>query len=214
MLCFFPTLNAQLILIGTATDAGAEILCTGNKAVFKMHGKVVMSGKRSGQDIHHLNIGFDNNNGLTFATAGKKKISFSIIHQKFSHLNCRSIKRMAEKKAVERLDLEDSEPTLYPCNGYIFGKIRRIPFKKGRTRATRPNKKIYSDVGGLLKIISICSGRFYFIFKDDFSGFSEGHIIKYKSKVKGLFKFWASAKRKTDRQVAILRTGMGKDYEA
>lgn len=149
---FVPSLNAHLISIGTATDAGAEILCTGNKTVFKMHGKVVMSGQRSGKDIDHLNIRIDNNNGLTFATAEKKKISLSIIHQRFAHLNCRSIKRMAENKAAEGLDSEDSEATLYPCNGSIYWKIHRDPFPKGRTRATRPNKIIQSDVGGLLEL--------------------------------------------------------------
>lgn len=119
-----------MISIGTATDAGAEILCTGNKAVFKMHGKVVMSGKRSGQDIHHLIIGFDNNNGLTFATAGKKKISFSIIHQKFSHLNCRSIKRMAEKKAVERQIWKILNQLFTHVIVTFLGKFAALLFKK------------------------------------------------------------------------------------
>lgn len=61
---FVSFLNANLISIRTATDAGAEILFTSNKVVFKMHAKVIMTGERSRKDLYHLNITIDNYTGL------------------------------------------------------------------------------------------------------------------------------------------------------
>lgn len=92
--------------------------------------------------------------------------------------------------------------------------MHRTPFPLGWTRASLPDQVIHSDVGGPFRTLSICRGRYYVIFKDDFSGYSESVIIKHKSEVKKLFvKFCAATTRKTGRQVEILRMDMGKEYE-
>lgn len=200
-----------MISVGTATNAGVEIIFTGNTVLFKHEGTVIMTGQRSGKELYHLNITV---NDQTTAAVAKQKTPFSIVHQRFAHLNCRAIQRMAEKNVVDGLDLQDSKTPSDPCNGCIYGKMHRTPFPKGRTRATRPDQIIHSDVGGPFRIPSICGGRYYVIFKDDFSGYSEGFIMKNKSEVKELFvKFCAATKRQTGRLVGTLRTDMGKEYE-
>lgn len=210
---FVPSLNANLISIGTAAKAGAKILFSESEVEFKLNGRVILTGLKSAKGLYHLNMTIDGNDS-TAAAVAKKHVSLSIIHQRFAHLNCRAIRRMHRLKTVEGLDLDDPTATPDPCNGCIYGKTHRTPFQKGRTRATRPDQIIHSDVGGPFRICSICGGGYYVIFKNDFSGFSVGHIIKHKSEVKDLFvKFCASTKRQNGRQVEILRTDMGKEYE-
>lgn len=136
---FVSFLNANLISIRTATDAGAEILFTSNKVVFKMHAKVIITGESSRKDLYHLNITIDNYTGLT---AAKKRISLSIIHQRFSHLNCRSIKRMADKKAAGGLNFEYSEATLDQCNSCIYGKMHLTGFPKALALALEQHDQI------------------------------------------------------------------------
>ena len=190
---------------------GVEMVFTGNTVLFKHEGTVIMTGKRSGKELYHLNITV---NDRTAAAVAKPKIPFSIVHQRFADLNCRAIQRMAERNVVDRLNLQDSKTPSDPCNGCIYGKMHHTPFPKGRTRATRPDKIIHSDVGGPFRIPSICGGRYYVIFQDDFSGYSEGFIIKHKSEVQELFlKFCAATKRQNCRQVGTLRTDMGKEIE-
>jgi hypothetical protein len=118
---FVPSLNANLVSILTATDSGAKILFSGNHAVFKLHGKVIMTGQRSGKGLYLLNIRIIDNTGSTLAAVAKKKVSLSTVHQRFAHLNCRAIRRMVKKRAVEGLDelLDDSKAD-DPCNGCIY----------------------------------------------------------------------------------------------
>jgi hypothetical protein len=211
---FVPSLNANLISVGTATNAGIEIVFTGNTVLFKHKGIAIMTGQRSGKELYHLNITVTHNNDQTTAAVAKQKVPLSIVHKRFAHLNCRAIRRMAEKNVVDALDLQDSKTPPDPCNGCIYGKMHRTPFPIGRTRATRPDQIIHSDVGGPFTTPSICGGRYYVSFKDDFSGYLEGFIIKHKSEVKELFvQLCAATKRQTGRQIEILRTDMGKEYE-
>jgi hypothetical protein len=43
---FVPSLNANLISVGTATNAGVEIVFTGNNVLFKQKGTVIMTVHR------------------------------------------------------------------------------------------------------------------------------------------------------------------------
>jgi hypothetical protein len=50
---FVPSLNANLISVGTASNAGVEIIFTGNTVLFKHEGTVIMTGQRSGKELYH-----------------------------------------------------------------------------------------------------------------------------------------------------------------
>lgn len=77
---FVSFLNANFISIRTATDAGAEILFTSNKVVFKMHAKVIITGESSRKDLYHLNITINNYTGIT---AAKKRIHSQLFTKDF-----------------------------------------------------------------------------------------------------------------------------------
>lgn len=87
-----------------------------------------MTGQRSGRELYHLNVTVKDNNDQTIAAVERKKVLLSIIHQTFSHLNCRAIRRMAEKNVVDGLDLQDSKTPPDTCNGCIYGKCIALLF--------------------------------------------------------------------------------------
>lgn len=75
---FVPSLNANLISIGTATYAGVVIVFTENKAIFNCKDKVTMVVKRSGKGLYHLNVIVKTDDPLAVAAAARTKISLNI----------------------------------------------------------------------------------------------------------------------------------------
>lgn len=71
---------------------------------------------------------------------------------------------MSSKQMVEGLEITDTHlqsPT--PCEGCLLGKMHRITFSTGRTRATDIGVLIHSDVCGPMQEITP-GGSCYFYF--------------------------------------------------
>ena len=115
---------------------------------------------------------------------------------------------------VEGLEITDTHiqsPT--PCEGCLLGKMHRIPFPTGRTRATEIGQLIHSDVCGPMQQITPGGSRYYVIFRDDFSGWCSINIIKHKSEVPDKFmNFAALLKTETRRNVKKIRSDNGGEY--
>ena len=115
---------------------------------------------------------------------------------------------------VEGLEITDTHiqsPT--PCEGFLLGKMHRIPFPTGRTRATEIGQLIHSDVCGPMQQITPGGSRYYVIFRDDFSGWCSINIIKHKSEVPDKFmNFAALLKTETRRNVKKIRSDNGGEY--
>ena len=197
---FVPGLGINLYSIGSATDAGIEVHFANNTVVFSHNKVIIMEGKRSGKEaLYHLNIRAEQYYPRTEqAIKGARVEPLSIWHQRFGHLNNKSLLKMASMGSVKGLALFKDQPySSDHCRGCLQGKMCRVPFISTRTKTTGVGQVIHSDVCGPMHVPTSTGERYYVAFKDDFSGWTEIKLIKNKCEVPNAFKNFA-AKVETD----------------
>lgn len=136
-------------------------------------------------------------------------------HQPLGHVSFKNLKKMQASDMVQGLYIKkaEAEDDLF-CEGCIYGKHRRLPFPSGgRTRATRIGGLIHSDLVGPMSIPSVRGSKYFLVFKDDYSCYSQIHFIKKKSETADLFKQYAQRMEVvTGNQINTLRTDNGGEY--
>jgi hypothetical protein len=213
---FVPDLGTNLFSVGIATDHGIEAHFAKDGATFVKNGIEVMSGKRLGKSLYHLNVtatnSFEDCSTAIVATRSNRLLPLSLIHQRLAHLNNAAILKMSRSNAVTGLNLDPSTKHT-PCEGCIFGKSCRTPFCSSTTKSTGVGHIIHSDIGEV-PVPTFNNEIYYVVFKDDFSNWTSVVCMKKKSDAtKLLMKFIAFVKRATDRNVKIVRTDGGKEYD-
>ena len=192
---FVPGLGINLYSIGTATAGGVEVNFTHNIVTFSRDSIIIMEGKRYGKDaLYHLNISAEKNHPRTeLALKGARVEPLSLWHQRFGHLNYKSLLKMASEGSVKGLALfNDQLQSSAHCRGCLQGKMCRSSFSSTRIKATRVGELIHSDVCGPMQVTTPSGERYYVIFKDDFSGWCELKLIKKKSDVANAFKIFSA----------------------
>jgi hypothetical protein len=88
---FVPELGTNLFSVGIATDHGIEAHFAKDGATFVKNGIEVMSGKRLGKSLYHLNVtatnSFEDCSTAIVATKSNRPLPLSLIHQRLAHLN-------------------------------------------------------------------------------------------------------------------------------
>ena len=213
---FVPGLGINLYSIGSATDAGIEVHFANNTVVFSHNKVVIMEGKRAGKEaLYHLNIRAKEYYPRTEqALKGVRVEPLSIWHQRFGHLNNKSLLKMASMGSVKGLALfKDQLDSSGNCRGCLQGKMCRAPFTSTRIKATGVGQVIHSDVCGPIQVPTPFGERFYVAFKDEFSGWTEIKLIRNKCEVPKAFKdFSAKVETETGKKVKILRSDGGGEY--
>lgn len=102
-----------------------------------------------------------------------------LYHERWGHQDKRHVKRVLEKELgiYVNMDKEICEPCIY-------GKAHRLPFGT-RKKAFRPGELISADVCGPFDI-SFQKKRYLLVFKDSFTKFRYGYLLKEKSEVKNM----------------------------
>ena len=139
-----------------------------------------------------------------------KKASMKLWHERFGHINCRSIKKTVDRKMVENLEIDGNDELF--CESCQFGKQARKSHKRmKRDRATKPGEMIHTDVCGSVNIASPSGSRYFVLFKDDCSGYNTVYFLKQKSEVLDKFKqFKILVETQTGNRSKIVRSDRGK----
>lgn len=210
---YVPGLETNLYSIGTATDAGMEILFSRDGVTMSRNGITLMEGKRAGQTLYHLNIQVEEMAAtVTTALRSTKVEPLSIWHLRLGHANHRTILRMASLGCTDGLTLFNDK-TSSTCAGCLLGKMHRLPFDSGRRRATAAGEIIHTGVCGPLQVPTPDGFRYFVTFKDDFSNWCVTRLIKNKSEVAtALREFVAQVKTETGNDVKTIRSDNGGEY--
>ena len=220
---YVPELGFNFVSIASVTDAGAKVIFAEEKVWLSKRERIVMTGRRIGKKLYHMDIEWKNNDQQVQAAVSEMQVkaglsatktpSLHIWHQRLAHQNVNTILKMSQG-IVDGLKIENNHTTLHmPCNGCILGKMHRLPFPKGRNRAKEVGGLIHSDVCGPMQVSTPNSGRFFVLFKDDFSGWYVVHILKQKSEVPSLFiNYVALLRKETGKEVKILRSDNGGEF--
>jgi hypothetical protein len=151
---YVPGLGINLYSIGTATDAGVEVLFSNNTVSFSRDGEVIMEGRRSGKEaLYHLDIQAEELNTRTERVLVAAHVEpLSLWHQRLGHLNYKKVLKMASLGSVKGLALfndlihySSSDTALYPTDEWSGRKIkqnhRRIS-KKPDVRESSPTRTL------------------------------------------------------------------------
>jgi len=145
---YVPGLGINLHSIGTATDADPKVVFADDTVSFSQDDVIIMEGKRAGKKtLYHLNI--------QQKSANLQLRGLSLWHQRFGHLNHKTVLRMATLAGVFGLALFNDKLHLSThCRGCLLGKMPRSSFPSTRTRGTTVGDIVHSDVS-LCVVLSI-----------------------------------------------------------
>ena len=79
------------------------------------------------------------------------------------------------------------------CKHCLSGKMHHLPFNKSDFVAFKLLELVHSDVWGPAPITSINDFRYYLVFVDDYSKFSWLYLLKHKSDVFPMFKYFKAS---------------------
>ena len=114
-----------------------------------------MEGKREGKKtLYQLNIqAKENQHNVERAPSAAQVASLSLWHQRFGHLNHKTVLRMATLRSFTELALFNDKLHLSThCRGCLLGKMSRASFLSTRTRGTHVGDIVHSDVCGPIEI--------------------------------------------------------------
>jgi hypothetical protein len=122
-----PGLGTNLLSIAAVTDVGLSILFIETHVAF------------SNIPLYYIPKLFNNKTSRYSAClAVPSPSSMGIWHQRLAHTSYKNITKMAKNRAVDGLILPTNITTPnHPCIGFMTGKMHRLPFPVGRTRANQ-----------------------------------------------------------------------------
>ena len=99
------------------------------------------------------------------------------------------------------------------CKHCLNGKMHQLPFDKSNFKASKPLELIHSDVWGPTPTTSISDFQFYVLFVYDYPKFTWLFLLKFKSNVFEVFKYFkATVENQLDSKIKILRTNRGGEF--
>lgn len=208
---YVPNLGVNLLSIASVTSTGREVHFVKDKVIFWNKGVIEMTGRRVGNTLYELDIDFRNKEKkMSLLVKGSNLI---IWHQRLAHLNFDAVLKLSNG-VVDGLDiLSNEKPPTESCEGCILGKMHRLPFPCEGNKATSIGDLVHSDICGPMQVSTPNGGKYFAIFKDDFSSWCVVHILKQKSDVASLFtNFVASLRKETGKEVRTLRSDNGGEY--
>ena len=91
--------------------------------------------------------------------------------------------------------------------------MHQLPFDKSDFKASKPLELIHSDVWGPAPTTSINYFQYYVLFVDDYSKFTWFFLLKFKSDVFEVLKYFkATVENQLDSKIKILRTNRGVEF--
>ena len=103
-------------------------------------------------------------------TAVQKVISLTTWHQRLGHADHHNIRRMADLKLVEGINLGNGPIIPCVCDDCAKGKMHKSTFKLSTSpRADKIGGRVCGDVCGPMSFTSLGGARYMLLFKDEAS---------------------------------------------
>ena len=110
------------------------------------------------------------------------------------------------------VDFSKSDIVSY-CKHCLSGKMHQLSFDKSDFHSTKPLELIHNDVWGPAPVSFVNDFRYYLVLIDDFTKFTWVYLLKYKSDVFDIFKYFkATIENQLDSKIKILKTDGGGEF--
>ena len=214
---FVPNIGTNLFSISAATDLGWRVVFVDTQVLFSTRaGETVMEGDRVGRKLYLLAISprdVPDDPPEDAAYPSALSPGLSTWHRRLAHANYKTIIKMNSLKAVEGLDLANTEIPSHPCASCSYGKHQRSTFPTGRNRANHTGQLIHSDLCGPMEKPTPNGASYFALFIDDFSGYRFIFLMKNKSEASKCFMQLINTIRgETGNLVRTLRTDGGGEW--
>lgn len=198
---FVPDFKLTLISCSKLDKSGYHVSFGGAKCRVLKGTKALLQGTRRG-GLYELDVQpeeFPSTARITTHTKPKEArahaadskgetVDINLMHRRLGHLNFRSLKRMVAQKQLGNVTHLSGQQQF--CEACVLGKMKKLPFPSGRSRATRPLEIVHSDVGGPVTPQSRDGFLFWVTFIDDYTGRLWVYFMKKKSEVINMFEKW------------------------
>lgn len=204
---FSSELQANFISVNKVVDCGLFAEFDEKKAVIKRaDGTVVLKAERR-------NSMFIVNNDNPKERLCAVNNMNSVWHNRYGHLNFRSLYELSNKTMVKGLDVNNVYDQTC-CKTCMLSKIHVLSFpKESTTQSTELLEIVHSDVCGPFREKSVGGAKYFVTFIDDKSRMIFVYFLKNKSEVFEKFKmFKTQVERQTGCRIKTLRTDNGCEY--
>ena len=101
------------------------------------------------------------------------------------------------------------------CKHYLSGKMHQLPFVRSNVQTKSPLEIIHCDVWGPTPIISVNDFKYYLVFVDDYTKFVWVYLLKLKSDVFHVFKFFkATIENQLNPKIKTIRLDGGGEFSS
>ena len=199
-----PDYGYNLLSVTSATDKGHDVLLSSQQGSFRLtSGDLIPLVKD--KNLYLLECRKEPENPV--CNASVKGLDGSLWHRRLGHLNMQDVR--------STLGEEISNPT-GQCDVCPLAKITKCSVPSGvssYSRATQPLQRVFSDVCGPMRTLSLSGSRFVVSFIDDFSRFAVLYFVKQKSEVLDCFKRYKAEYGQAGK-LCILRSDNGGEYSS
>lgn len=182
---YVPTISRNLFSVLATQDRNesSKFHSTATKCWIEVNGKTVLCGRRErGGTLYKAAIEPVISEKLERVNIVEAKDStLQLYHERWGHQDKQHIKEMLKRELG--ITVKTVKEICEPC---IFGKAHRLPFGT-RAKATKPGELVSTDVVGPF-CESFSKKRYLVLFKDSYTKFRYGFIIRQKSEVKVVLK--------------------------
>lgn len=114
---------------------------------------------------------------LSSLQSSKLRASHELWHNRQGHVSFDIISLLNKNGALSVTSLF---PKLHVCSSCQLSKNKKLPFKLNTKRASQVLDLVHCDLWGPAPVVSVEAYRYYFVFVDDFSGFTWFYPLKLK----------------------------------
>lgn len=206
---YVPKISKNLFSVVAAHDKneGSQFHSTATKCWFKIKNEIVLCGSRViGGTLYKADIMAtlpdEQNVNLVMADSSV----LQLYHERWGHQDKRHVSEMLEKE----LDIKVSLNTEL-CEPCIYGKAHRLPFGT-RKKTSKPGELMSGDVCGPFNF-SFKKGRYLVVFKDSYTKYRYGFIIKEKTEVIEALKTMITHAKNQGHTIKEFLSDNGKEFD-
>ena len=204
---YVPALSYNLMSVSQAAERGK--VTEFNSSGCQIRGsdrRLIANATRVGS-LYYLDCEVGQHTSIT------RQDSNTLWHQRFGHLNERSLQKLARDEMVKGLDFSYTKENDF-CETCIEGKHKKSTFPtSGSSRATQPLGLVHSDLCGKINARSFGGAEYFLTFIDDCTHYTWVYMLKHKNEVFDCFLCWkALVEKSSGRKLKTIRTDNGGEY--
>lgn len=139
--------------------------------------------------------------------------SISTWHQRFAHLNFRSLQALGTSKVVHGLEFGKLSSDHLKCDACIASKITTSPFGHSEKREARPLALLHMDLLGFDGVTDLAGNKYLLVIVDDHSRYLWTIPLKSKANTFAAFRDWLKRiERSSNHKASVIRSDRGGEF--